>query len=86
MIRKTISTSRPATKLIELAQRLSAKENYQLARRIMAGERVIVFNVDGERVTLASEQAHGWCGHCHNAPGIHDGYSVDMAETEPVQA
>jgi hypothetical protein len=53
MIRKTVSTSKPATRLIEYAQRLSAKENYQLARRIQAGERVIVFDVDGERVSLA---------------------------------
>jgi hypothetical protein len=53
MIRKTISTSKPATRLIELAQRLSAKENYQLARRIANGARVVVFHVDGERATLA---------------------------------
>lgn len=55
MKRITLSTSKPATKLRQYAQRLSPHEHYQMARRILAGARVVVFQVDGERVTLAEQ-------------------------------
>lgn len=54
--RVTVSTSAPATRLRTLAQRLSAKEHYQLSRRIMAGERLIIFHIDGDRVSLAKKE------------------------------
>ena len=56
--RITLSTSKPATKLIDYAKRLTDDERSLLRWRIRDGERMIVFNVAANgAVTLAEQPA-----------------------------
>ena len=64
MERKTISTRwlkfigipMANTKLMDYARKLPYADREELAIRMVRGDRFVIFHIDGERVSLASEQ------------------------------
>lgn len=74
-MRKTISVKHPT--INQYTNKLNSTDRDRLMRRLMADPLLAVFEIDGNTTRFIN--AYGWCDHCHNAPGIHDGYRVDMA-------